>query len=85
MCVLKICKYNTIISSWIRKNMAARISPEAGPASSQCGRLKPRGVSVKASTQTQPRYWPVGGWFAGCCVSKAEPVGRVVFGHLFIL
>ena len=51
------------ISSWICKNIAARISLEAGlrPASSQCGRLKPRGLNVKASTQTQPRYWPVGG------------------------
>ena len=73
------------ISSWICKNIAARISLEAGrsPASSQCGRLKPRGLNVKASTQTQPRYWPVGGWVARCCVSKAQPVGRVVFGHLF--
>ena len=73
------------ISSWICKNIAARISLEAGrsPASSQCGRLKPRGLNVKASTQTQPRYWPVGGWVARCSVSKAQPVGRVVFGHLF--
>ena len=73
------------ISSWICKNIAARISLEAGrsPASSQCGRLKPRGLNVKASIQTQPRYWPVGGWVARCCVSKAQPVGRVVFGHLF--
>ena len=73
------------ISSWICKNIAARISLEAGrsPASSQCGRLKPRGLNVKASTKTQPRYWPVGGWVARCCVSKAQPVGRVVFGHLF--
>ena len=46
-------------------------------------RLKPRGLNVKASTQTQPRHWPVGGWVAGCCVSKAQPVGRVVFGHLY--
>ena len=48
-------------SSWICKNIAARISLEAGrsPASSQCGRLKPRGLNVKASTQTKPRYWPV--------------------------
>ena len=69
------------ISSWICKNIAARISLEAGrtPAASQCGRLKPRGLNVKASTQTQPRYWPVGGWVARCCVSKAQPVGRVVF------
>ena len=54
------------ISSWICKNIAARISLEAGhsPASSQCGRLQPRGLNVKASTQTQPRYWPVGGWVA---------------------
>ena len=73
------------ISSWICKNIAARISLEAGrsPASGQCGRLKTGGLNVKASTQTQPRYWPVGGWVARCCVSKAQPVGRVVFGHLF--
>ena len=73
------------ISSWFCKNIAARFSLEAGhsPVSSQCGRLKPREVSVNASTQTQPRYWPVGGWVAGCCVSKAQPVGRVVFGHLY--
>ena len=78
-------KRSVYISSWICKNIAARISLEAGrsPASSQCGRLKPRGLNVKASTQTQPRYWPVGGWVARCCVSKAQPVGRVVFGHLF--
>ena len=46
-------------------------------------RLKPRRVSLKASTQTQPRYWPVGGWVAGCCVSKAQPVLRVAFGHFY--
>ena len=71
-------------SSWLFKNIAARFSLEArhSSASSQSGRLKPRGVSVEASTQTQPRYWPVGGWVAGCCVSKAQPVGRVVFGHI---
>ena len=56
------------ISSWICKNIATRISLEAGH--SQYGRLKPRGLNVKASTQTQPRYWPVGGWVARCCVQS---------------
>ena len=61
--------------------MAARISPEAGPASSQCRRLKPRGVSVKASTQTRPRY----GLSEGGLLAAVSPKQRGGEGSVWTL
>ena len=69
----------------VRVSLEARRSPSS-PGSSQFGRLKPRGLNVKASTQTQPGHcgssatWPA----CGCRVVECPKHrgGEGVHEHL---
>ena len=52
------------------------------PLGFRCGRLKPRGVPSRLVPRRTPGTGLSEGGLPAAVRSKAQPVGRVVFGHL---